>query len=157
LASGSQTLTATDMANASITGTATINVIAAAGVESSVINGADGAVLGGTDSYSIQRSKVNSIVVTFIGTIQTPLPAGAIQVLKYVGSTPTTAQGLVLTYSTITVAGVPKTQVTIRFTGSGITGGSLADGNYQLVVHYSQITFTDTNTTPPVDYTYAFH
>src|SRR5262249_41199382 len=145
--------TATDTVNSSITGSATINVIAAAGVGSVVVNGADGAVLGGTDSYSIQRSKVNSIVFTLIDT--GTLDPGAIKVLKYVGSTPTTAEGLVITTTTVIQNGVPKTQVTIRFTGSDIIGGSLSDGNYQLLVDYTQV-HLDHTATPPANFTYTF-
>src|SRR5262249_50791684 len=104
-------------------------------VDSAVVNGADGAALGGTDPASNQRSKVNSVVVTFTGTVT--LDAGAIQVLKYAGSTPTTAQGLVITTSAVVLNGVQVTQATIRFTGGGIVGGSLSDGNYRLLVDHT--------------------
>jgi hypothetical protein len=154
LASGSQTITATDTVTPSITGTATVSVVAAAGVSNVVVNGADGAVAGGTDSYSIQRSKVNSLVLTFVTTVT--IDPGAIQVLKYVGNTPTTAEGLVITTTTVIVGGVPETQATIRFTGSDIIGGSLSDGNYQLRVNYTGIHYTNGNPTPPVNFTYLF-
>src|SRR5262249_24793848 len=132
---GSQAVTATDTITSSLTGSATINVSTTTLVEGVVINGADGAVLGATDASTVQRSKVNSIAFTFPPTVT--LDAGALQVLKYVGSTPTTAEGLIISTGTVVVNGVAKTQVTIRFTGSDIIGGSLSDGNYQLLVDYT--------------------
>src|SRR5262249_5263758 len=138
-----------------LTGSATINVIGAAGVGSVVINGADGAVLGGIDSYSLQRSKVNSIVITFVSTVT--LDPGAIQVLMYVGSIPTTAEGLVISTSTVVDNGMPVTQATILFTGNDIVGGSLSDGNYQLLVDYTKVHFTDGRMTPPVNFTDVFY
>jgi hypothetical protein len=125
-------------------------VIAAAGVESVVVNGAEPMYGNGFDAT--QHSKVNDFVITFIGTVT--LDPGAIQVLKYSGSTPTTPEGLVITSTTITVGGVMKTQVTVRFTGSDIIGGSLSDGNYQLVVHWTGVHFTDGSPTPPADFTF---
>jgi hypothetical protein len=125
-----------------------------AGVGSVVINGADGAVPGGTDSYSIQRSKVNSIVITFVTTVT--MDAGAIDVRMYVDGAPTTYEGLVMTTQTIINAGVPKTQATIRFTGSDIIGGSLPDGKYRLHVDYTKVHFTDGRPTPPADFTDNF-
>src|SRR5262249_48207243 len=126
-----------------------------AGVGSVVINGADGAVLGGADSYSIQRSKVNSIVITFTSTVT--FDAGAIAVRRYEGSTPTTFEGLVISTQTIIHAGVPTTQVTVRFTGSDIVGGSLPDGNYRLSVDYTKVHYTDGSATTPADFLDIFY
>src|SRR5262249_55656279 len=100
--SGTQTLTATDTVNGSLTATASIDV-SGAGVDFAVINGADGAVKGGTDEMSLQRSKVNSILISFQSTITSD--PGAFEVRQYTGSTLGSTVGLVVTSSTVIVGG----------------------------------------------------
>jgi predicted outer membrane repeat protein len=144
--SGPQTLTATDTATATITGTTAINVAAAAGaaagVEAFVIN--DG---------TAQRSMVNSLTVTFTGTVT--LDPGTIELFQ-TGVGP--VGGLRLSTATVLAGGISKTQVILTFSNgvSGVSGGSLADGNYQLVVHARGVHFTNGSATPPADYVTTF-
>jgi RHS repeat-associated protein len=102
------------------TGSVRIDVVAVAPptVESVVIN--DG---------SAQRSMVTRITITFSGPVT--LDPGALE-LREQGGGPV---GLAL--ATSQVGG--KTVVVLSFAGSGIVGGSLADGTYCLILHGDKI------------------
>jgi hypothetical protein len=79
---------------------------------------------------NVQRSKVNSLTVTFNSVVT--LGAGAIEVDRVGG----TAEGVLLKASVVN----GRTVVVVTFTGSDIVGGSLSDGDYQLVVHGGLVT-----------------
>jgi hypothetical protein len=94
-------------------GTGEVVRVEPASVESVVVN--DG---------SEQRSMVNSLTVTFDREVT--LDAGAFELRKKNGSL------VGLNVATSVVDG--QTAAVLTFTGSGIIGGSLADGNYTLTV-----------------------
>jgi autotransporter-associated beta strand protein len=95
--------------------TLTVNVVATlARVESVVVN--DG---------SAQRSKVTSLTVTFSEVVT--LADGAFELRQQGGG------AVSLNVSSSVVNG--KTVAVLTFTGAGIIGGSLADGNYTLTVN----------------------
>jgi pectin methylesterase-like acyl-CoA thioesterase len=74
---------------------------------------------------SVQRSKVNSLTVTFADTVT--LDPGAFELSRQEG-------GLVgLSVTTSVVDG--RTVAVLTFAGSDIVGGSLADGHYTLIIH----------------------
>jgi hypothetical protein len=79
---------------------------------------------------NVQRSKVNSLTVTFDSVVT--LGAGAIEVDRVGGA----AEGVLLNSSVVN----GRTVVVVTFTGSDIVGGSLSDGDYQLVVHGGLVT-----------------
>jgi hypothetical protein len=84
---------------------------------------------------SAQRSMVDSITVTF--NTQVDLAPGAFTLVQtYAGAT-TDVSGL-LHVSTALVNG--QTVATLTFAGSGIVGGSLADGRYTLTTHSGLVT-----------------
>jgi hypothetical protein len=89
-------------------------------VESVVINGG-----------SAQRSMVTSVIVTFNTVVTIDDLATAFEVDKTGGS----AVGLIASRNN--VGG--KTIVTLNFTGPGVVGGSLADGNYLLKVYADKV------------------
>jgi uncharacterized delta-60 repeat protein len=97
----------------------TVVVLPSAGVASVVIN----------DGHA-QRSKVNSIMVTFDALVQ--LGAGAFELHK-VG----VHQPIALDVSLSTTAG--RTVATITFHGHPVIAGSLDDGRYRLLIHGDQI------------------
>ena len=105
--------------------TVTITVNPPAGVpptvESVVIN--DG---------SAQRSMVTSIIVMFNTVVTIDDLAAAFQVVNRAGGSPV---GLIPSLSE--VGG--KTVVTLAFSGAGVVGGSLADGNYLLKVYADKV------------------
>jgi hypothetical protein len=75
---------------------------------------------------SVQRSKVNSLTVTFADTVT--LDPGAFQLSRQEDG------GLVgLNVATSVVNG--RTVAVLTFTGSDIIGGSLPDGHYTLTIH----------------------
>jgi hypothetical protein len=77
----------------------------------------------------IQRSMVNSLAITFSSVVT--LDPGAFEVRKQGG-------GLVnLIVASSVVDG--RTVAVVTFTGTGISGGSLADGNYQLTILGSRV------------------
>jgi hypothetical protein len=96
---------------------------------------------------------VNSLTVTFTGTVT--LDPGTIELFQ-TGVGP--IGGLRLSTATVLAGGISKTQVILTFSNgvSGVSGGSLADGNYQLVVHARGVHFTNGSATPPADYVTTF-
>jgi hypothetical protein len=98
-------------------------------VQSSVVNGANG---GG-----VQRSMVNSLVVTFSETVTLDLGAFAVQ-------NRTTGAQVALAVSTQIVGG--KTAAILTFSGGQTQYGSLADGNYQLTIDGGKVHDSDTGT-----------
>jgi hypothetical protein len=74
---------------------------------------------------SAQRSMVKSLTVTFNGVVT--LDAGAFELLRQGGG------AVSLSVTTSVVNG--KTVAVISFSGTGIIGGSLADGQYTLITH----------------------
>jgi len=79
----------------------------------------------GINDGHAQRSMVNSIVITFDQRVT--LEAGAMTLVRRGG-------GEAFTLVVTNENGDGRTY-TLRFSGGGITGGSLADGVYDLVVH----------------------
>jgi hypothetical protein len=79
---------------------------------------------------NVQRSKVISLTVTFDSIVT--LRTGAIEVDRVGGA----AEGVLLNSSVVN----GHTVVVVTFTSSDIVGGSLSDGDYQLVVHSSLVT-----------------
>jgi hypothetical protein len=107
------TATATDPNGNTSEFSAVVGTRAPATVQSVVIN--DGGV---------QRSMVTSLTVTFSGIVT--IDSGAFEVRKQGG-------GLAnLNLATSVVSG--RTVVVVTFSGAGIVGGSLADGNYTLTI-----------------------
>jgi uncharacterized delta-60 repeat protein len=76
-----------------------------------------------------QRSMVNSVTVTFTSIVNLPD-----SVFRLVNKATNEPVGLKVSPSNAT----GKTVVTLIFTGAGITGGSLADGNYLLTIDLEQ-------------------
>jgi hypothetical protein len=94
-------------------GNSPVQVVAPARVTSVVVN--DG---------SVQRSMVKSLTVTFDGTVT--LDTGAFELQRQGGSP------VELNVTTSIIDG--RTVSLLTFTGSGVIGGSLADGNYTLTI-----------------------
>jgi hypothetical protein len=81
----------------------------------------------GTNDGSAQRSMVNRITVTFSGVVTLPDdPTNAFLLVQQGGGS------VGLNVSTSVVNG--KSVAVLTFTGPGIVGGSLADGNYTLTI-----------------------
>ncbi len=87
-------------------------------VESVVVN--DGAA---------QRSMVNSLTVTFDGPVT--IDSGAFELLRQ--------DGILVTPNVTTSEVNGQTIAVLTFVGSGIIGGSLADGNYELTIQSDHI------------------
>jgi RHS repeat-associated protein len=81
------------------------------------------------DGGAAQRSMVTSLAITF--NEEVTLSSGAIVVDKTTGG----AEGLVLSESVVN----GDTVVNVTFTGNDIIGGSLADGNYKLIVNAADV------------------
>lgn len=82
---------------------------------------------------SAQRSMVTSITVTFSTVVTLPAtPANAFQLVL--------AGGIAATINVATAIVSGKTVATLTFSGTGVLGGSLADGNYRLTILGSQVT-----------------
>jgi hypothetical protein len=78
---------------------------------------------------SAQRSMVNSLTVTFDREVT--FDSGAFEVYKQDG----TRVGLNVTTSVVD----GRTVAVLTFSGPGVIGGSLADGNYSLVIHGDRV------------------
>jgi VCBS repeat-containing protein len=95
----------------------------------------------------VQRSIVNSLAVTFSEVVT--LSAGAFELRDAAGSrVPAT-----ITVATQVVGG--HAVATLTFSGTGVLGGSLADGRYTLTVRADQV--TGAAGTMAADYTFAFY
>jgi ELWxxDGT repeat protein len=84
-----------------------------------------------------QRSMVKTVTVTFDRAVN--LAAGAFDLRDAAG------HSIGLTLTGLSAAGGPTT-VRLAFTGNGLIGGSLADGNYRLTVHADKVTDRATGT-----------
>jgi hypothetical protein len=104
-----------------------------------------------------QRSMVTAVAVTFSGLVT--FPAGPASAFSLVG--PSGAVSLVVDLRDSTAT---QTVARVTFTGTGIIGGSVADGNYTFTVLGSQVRDTggqlldgDGNGTPGGDRVATFH
>lgn len=77
---------------------------------------------------SAQRSMVNSVTVTFTSIVN--LPAGAFHLVNKATNEPVEL--------TVSLSKPGKTVARLTFSGAGISGGSLADGNYLLRIDLEQ-------------------
>ena len=100
-------------------------------VQSTVVNGANGAVLNGTDLASKQRSMVKSLVVTFSDVAT--LDVGAFAILNRATQA---AVGTVLVSADSTSG---YTVATLTWSGVQTLNGSLVDGNYQLTIDATKV------------------
>jgi hypothetical protein len=80
---------------------------------------------------SAQRSMVDSVTVTF--STQVDIAVGAFTLVQAYAGTTTDVSGLLQLSTALTADG--RTLATLTFAGSGILGGSLADGRYTLTIH----------------------
>ena len=134
-------------------------VVAPLTVTSTVVNGANGAVLGGTDNASKQRSMVKSLVVTF--SALATIDSGAFAI--------TNRQTLV-SIASVAVAtddSSGHTVATVTWSTANVSGqcryGSLVDGNYQLTIDATKVHDTASGTnldgdkdgSPGGDYTFG--
>jgi uncharacterized protein (TIGR03118 family) len=76
-----------------------------------------------------QRSMVNSVTVTFDGPVT--LDTGAFEVRRQ--------DGQMIDLNAVTSLVKGRTVVVLTFTGSGVSGGSLADGNYTLTIRSDRV------------------
>jgi uncharacterized repeat protein (TIGR01451 family) len=95
-------------------------VVPPAAVQSVVVN--DG---------SAQRSMVDSLTVTF--STQVDISSGAFTLVQTYSGATTDVSRVVSFTTALTTDG--RTVATLTFAGSGILGGSLADGRYTLTIH----------------------
>ena len=107
------------------------NTAAPVTVQSTVVNGANGAVLNGTDLASKQRSMVKSLVVTFSDVAT--LDVGAFVILNRATQA---AVGTVLVSADSTSG---YTVATLTWSGVQTLNGSLVDGNYQLTIDATKV------------------
>ena len=114
------------------------NTAAPVTVQSTVVNGANGALLNGADNASKQRSMVKSLVVTFSAVAT--LDVGAFAILNRATQA---AVGAVLV-SADNSSGY--TVATLTWSGAQTLNGSLVDGNYQLTIDATKVRDSDTGT-----------